>query len=375
MKDYFLADDLSGALDAAGAFHHAGRRVRITLQDDAWEATEDAVVGVTTETRNATAAAAAARVARALARGQAQGARLLYKKIDSTLRGAVAAELAAVREALPGARVLFCPANPAVGRTVQGGRLLVHGRPVHETEFAHDPVCPVRESDLRRLLGSAGAGDVTFPDAANDADLAEAVRQQVAQGGAWVAVGSGALARPVASLGASRRTAPETTGAKPPPDGPILFCCGSAHPANREQAGTLSQARRVPVHTIALGDPDPAVAATIASLRETGGASVLVETNRHASDRVLQLLANTVPEILARSGAARLFVTGGETAYAICRALGVSTLDYEAELEPGMSLSRAQLPGSSLLLVNKPGGFGSALTWVRAWDALQGKSG
>ena len=30
MSDYFLADDLSGALDAAAAFHHAGRRVMVT---------------------------------------------------------------------------------------------------------------------------------------------------------------------------------------------------------------------------------------------------------------------------------------------------------------------------------------------------------
>ena len=31
MNDYFIADDLSGALDAAAAFHRTGRVVRVPL--------------------------------------------------------------------------------------------------------------------------------------------------------------------------------------------------------------------------------------------------------------------------------------------------------------------------------------------------------
>ena len=94
MSDYFLADDLSGVLDAAAAFHHAGRRVQVVLSAKDWNAGEEILVGVTTETRNAPAAVAAAAVATALAHGQAQGARLVYKKIDSTLRGHVVATVA-----------------------------------------------------------------------------------------------------------------------------------------------------------------------------------------------------------------------------------------------------------------------------------------
>src|SRR5262245_34515428 len=119
--DFFVADDLSGALDAAGAFHRAGRRVKIVLSLEAWrgEADPEEVVAVTTETRNARPAEAAAAVARAIEHGRARGGRLVYKKIDSTLRGPVAAELGALAAAMPEARILFAPANPAVGRTVR----------------------------------------------------------------------------------------------------------------------------------------------------------------------------------------------------------------------------------------------------------------
>src|SRR5687767_4238023 len=102
MSDYFLADDLSGALDAAAAFHHAGRRVTIALNLHEWPmGSSDEVVGITTETRNASATTAADALRAAIAEGKARGAQLLYKKIDSTLRGQVAAELAALVAALP----------------------------------------------------------------------------------------------------------------------------------------------------------------------------------------------------------------------------------------------------------------------------------
>ena len=54
MRDYLLADDLSGALDAAAAFHRAGRRVRVVWSHEAWDAAApDTFIAYTTETRNA----------------------------------------------------------------------------------------------------------------------------------------------------------------------------------------------------------------------------------------------------------------------------------------------------------------------------------
>src|SRR4051812_11931431 len=122
MGDYFIADDLSGALDAATAFHAAGRTVTVILALEAWDSVPaNALVGLTTETRNASPEGAAKAVGEVLEAARRRGARLLYKKIDSTLRGPVAAELGALAAAMPEARILFSPANPAAGRTVRGG--------------------------------------------------------------------------------------------------------------------------------------------------------------------------------------------------------------------------------------------------------------
>lgn len=371
MKEYFIADDLSGAIDAAAAFHHAGRPVKIVLDHTNWNAADHDVIGVTTETRNAAPNQAAAVVARTIARGQAQGARLVYKKIDSTLRGAVAAEIAALARELPAARILFTPANPAVGRTVRESVLLVHGVPVSETEFARDPVCPVRESNLRRLLAGAGGDRVVIIDAATEADLARAVAHHLKPAEAWVAVGSGALARPVAALAARRGNQLPASDFIPPPASPILMLGGSAHPGNRAQAAALTRDRGVPVHVLSVAEPEAAIAATIASLRASGGASLLVEETRHASARVLQVLTAAATEIIAATATRRIFATGGETAFALCGALQISTLAFAAELEPGLSLSCTAAPGEPRLLAIKPGGFGTAETWIRAWDRLR----
>ena len=155
MSDFLIADDLSGALDAAAAFHDAGRRVTIVLSPKTWPRAVEGKRNRCADNRD-TQRISGRRRCRSHAGdrvGCASGGRLLYKKIDSTLRGPVAAELAALTSALPGSRVLFLPANPAVGRTVRDGSLLVHGVPVAATEFGRDPVSPVTKSSIRDFSG------------------------------------------------------------------------------------------------------------------------------------------------------------------------------------------------------------------------------
>ena len=211
----------------------------------------------------------------------------MFKKIDSTLRGPVAAELAAVRRQLPGHRILFCPANPAAGRTVEHGQLLVRGVPVLATEFARDPAAPVREGDLRRIAG-AEAG-LLFPDARDDGDLERAVAAVAVPPGPWLAVGSGALAGPVA-----RRLGSPAGMMRPerhPAPGAVLFLGGSAHPLNRTQAERLAAARSLAVLRADPTNPGSALAAGAAQLRTTCGAVVLAPDARGQPERIREALA------------------------------------------------------------------------------------
>ena len=167
----------------------------------------DAVVA-DTDSRGLAAADAAARVR--VAAGALAGAPILMKKLDSTLRGPLAAELEAALASGGRRAAVVAPAFPATGRTTVGGVQLVDGEPVHRTRFAHDPVTPVLEGDLVRLLGArhvaAGAspaaalaaGGFVVCDAETDADL-EALVRAVPDPSSVLWAGSAGLA---AALGA-----------------------------------------------------------------------------------------------------------------------------------------------------------------------------
>lgn len=379
---YFLADDLSGALDAAAAFHHAGRPVTILLSPDEWPAVPaDHVIGITTETRNVSPDRAAAIVTSVIQQAKQRGTRLLYKKIDSTLRGPVAAELAALAAAMPEAQLLFTPANPRVGRTVRDGVLLVHGVPVANTEFGRDPVCPVRESSIRALLGHAADSRVKIVDVESEADLVAAVAQMESAGASWVAIGSGALARPVAmtlrragTTVTSRNAAAaidQKAGAIPDRTSPILFVCGSAHRANREQAAVLARECGVPLHDVSVANPLAAVPAAVASIRSRSSAALLMEELRSESAVALRAIVTAAHAVISETGTTRLFVTGGETAFALCGALGVRTLTFVDEVEAGLSVSVGGTTMRRYVWAVKPGGFGDSRTWVRGFAALR----
>lgn len=156
-----VADDLTGSGDTAVQFVRAGWATQLSvggaeqaLADPAVRQAE--VLAVTTHSRPLAAADAAAVVRGEVERLRAAGVQRLYKKVDSTLRGAFKAEIDAARLAWgEDAIAVVCPAFPVTGRTVRQGVLYVGDRPVTETSAATDPVTPVTESHIPTLLGCA----------------------------------------------------------------------------------------------------------------------------------------------------------------------------------------------------------------------------
>src|SRR5258705_2340917 len=131
-----VADDLTGACDTGSLFAGDGP-VPLAV----WPGTPpDARVRVIdTESRTAGRNDAVARVKGATA---ATRAARYFKKIDSTLRGHVGAEIDALMPAAGLGTAVVCPAFPAQGRTVIERTLLVDGVPVGETFIGRDPAFP-----------------------------------------------------------------------------------------------------------------------------------------------------------------------------------------------------------------------------------------
>jgi len=158
-----VADDLTGGNDAGIQFAERGVETWIVL--DAGRAGLEAVLArpklpamlaLNANTRNLPAVDAAARMTKIVSH-LAKDVRtahpeMVYKKIDSTLRGNLGAEIDALMDGYDFATAFLSPAFIECGRTVVDGHLLVDGVPVHQTAFANDPITPVRQSSIAEVV-------------------------------------------------------------------------------------------------------------------------------------------------------------------------------------------------------------------------------
>ena len=216
-----VADDLTGAADSAVQFADAGWPVQLLRNLPILERAEDSrsggdsersgVLAVATGVRAADRADAAAATARTVQRLRGAVDRL-FLKIDSTARGSidgqVAGALAAWQLDHPEAVAVICPAFPDLGRTVRDGQVLVDGRPAHQSAAAVDPVSPLAQSRLDRVVDGAvlvdvtdlesGSGDRMLCDAETNQDLDALAVALLMMGSRAIAVGSAGLAAAVA---------------------------------------------------------------------------------------------------------------------------------------------------------------------------------
>jgi uncharacterized protein YgbK (DUF1537 family) len=440
MSLLIIADDLSGAADCAVGFASAGHRTVVMLDstrqldvsgENAVSAAID-VIATDTDTRRSSPEAAARETVEAWRTLHTPGRRL-YKKIDSTLRGNWAAEVAALQP-LAGLAIV-APAFPATGRTTRGGRVFVNGSPLETTDTWQLENAGQR-ADMAAMLAATGLSSAILPlETVRDAGstLVRAISEQAARGvqalivdavtgedlaalahatssmnDALFWVGSGGLAREMARLpdlfsgtpiGSPGRSSAASFSGTPrqrevplapsiPQGGPILILVGTLSAVSDAQCAMLRDdggiAELVVMPAILRAGSGhaqwPALQASI-------GAHLSAQTDlllRIGRDDTFdpaegaQLSAALGHLIAPHFGKiAGLIATGGETARAALRATGIDSLELVAEVEPGIAIGR---PLDSRLrdgrahrpcIVTKAGAFGTGHSLHEAWRHLR----
>ncbi len=379
-----IADDLTGANDSAVQFAERGFSAATLLftRDGLGEGLLPRVdvLSITTESRNETALLAARRVVNAVPQLLLKfSPDVVFKKIDSTLRGNIDAEVEAVARLLPrGAetevQVVVAPAYPENGRTVQSGYLYVGGKLLSDTYAARDVLAPVQSPCVPDYFESLRAQEgfkVRFADAATQSDLESLVDSLIRlepQRVLWV--GSAGLAKALADRLATSRG----LGDPPRPrrlttsQGRTLVLFGSMNPVAIAQVDSLAgmddcrvllpgtpsefgdaiesalhaSEKRVVISSQRLQTPDCQTAAAIAGLAKS-------------------LLADAAQRAVDKGVFANLVISGGDVAFTVLRRLGASAIGIEREVLPGVALGWIiGGPGSGLGIVTKAGGFGDA---------------
>ena len=150
-----VADDLTGANDTALQFHIRGANTQILLNPEILPENRlsTQVWAMPTETRNLPPSEAYERVKSTVELLKDKlGIEFFYKKIDSTLRGNIAAETLAMLEVLDWDAAVLLPAFPQEGRITVGGYHMLKGVLIERTEHARDPQSPIYESHIPTLL-------------------------------------------------------------------------------------------------------------------------------------------------------------------------------------------------------------------------------
>ncbi|MBV9252418.1 MAG: hypothetical protein JO227_24630, partial [Acetobacteraceae bacterium] len=254
------------------------------------------------------------------------GADIAFKKIDSLLRGHVAAELAECMSHFD--HCILAPAFPFQGRITRNRRQLVKsGDDWRDTGVD-------LEADLRRFGVAA-----RIHDAVTDEDLDQIVSRGRALTGKVLWCGSAGLASALA------RHLPVP---RPSLYQPILALIGSDHPVSAGQLNRLGSVH-LPIQAgnIAVPEGNAAVSVEIPAGIPRGQAG--------------RIIANTFSALLTEttSRPGTLVVSGGETLRLLCEELGATGLLVNGQIEPGVptSLLRGG-PWDGQRIVSKSGAFG-----------------
>ena len=413
-----IGDDLSGTADCAVTGARLGLCSVVTLDAHVHSAavmpeasiTPDVidVLAVDADSRRLDATSAAHRNADVW-REFGNAETKLYKKIDSTLRGNFAAEVAALVP-LAGMAIV-APAFPAAGRTTRDARQWLNGVAVEDTEVWRNEGIG-GEANLSAMLEQYGvrtaaltltevrAGNAVLTDrldtlrhagiqavvcdSETDDDLQRVARASAQLRGVfWV--GSAGLARDLMSALNPADATPLAARTHHTPSQPVLTVVGSMSSVSHAQverlkteAGSTLVSFEVDTRTL-LAEP-----LTQAHASLTGKVSEALQQGCHVAVSLSQADRSSVADGLlfcqrlaallapALPFAGGVIATGGETARALLSAAGISQLRIVEEIESGVPLLHADHNGRRLFVVTKAGGFGHPDTLHLAWRKLAG---
>lgn len=148
-----VADDTTGANDIGIMFSKSGYKVKVLTFEENMKIVEDAdVIIIDTDSRLDRPELAYEKVAKTTKILKELNCTMFYNKTCSVFRGNIGVEFDAMLDYLNEDFAIISLAFPQNGRKTINGIHTVYGKRLEESEFANDPVHPMRESNLESIL-------------------------------------------------------------------------------------------------------------------------------------------------------------------------------------------------------------------------------
>jgi uncharacterized protein YgbK (DUF1537 family) len=373
-----IADDFTGAAELGGVALRNG--FRAVIDTEVGEVYPDVdVVVLATDTRSMSGEAAGKATRELVTKVVKLQPSLIYKKIDSVLRGNILEELTVHMSVLGLDKALLVPANPSLQRIIKSGTYYYQGLPLAESDFAASNPSSVGSSSVLDMLGDSLELSVSV--VAKEEDFLEkgvfvANTEYETDLTYWasktddrtvVAGASGffnAILQQVnlnSHLLSDQRVV--SLGSR------VLYICGSAFPASREAVELAFESGREVAYmpkNILSENRNQLVEewkdAIIKGLDVSG--SVIVAINEVENNDGYNLsveLGNLISEVtglvLRRTIVNELVIEGGATASAVLRAFEHSQLYPVQELATGVIRMKVATGDRELHVTMKPGSY------------------
>ena len=375
-----IADDLTGACDTGVQFVRRGLscRVELNLAKHRAPAMTD-VLAFNTNSRNDDVVQSRRKIEELAIGCSELKARVIFKKVDSTLRGNVKEEIATALQTLQCEAAIIAPAFPAMCRFVRRGIL-------HWVDSSGD--CQI---DIRCLLAERGislekiatvrmAGQdfatlssaldthiengkrflIVDSESQRDLQCAAAAGIKLARNILWV--GSAGLGMAVADHIAKSQTRKSTFATT---DAPVMFLIGSSHLATLRQKKALLTGTNAVEVAPTPGAIDDARQALCAKRHLV----VTIEHGNVSKSSLRQFFAG-----LDGIKVSVMFLTGGDTGTLVCNAVGAHAIDLCDEIAPGFPwgmFSGGMFHG--LPVASKSGSFGDPDALLRCAEFFRNR--
>ncbi len=403
-----IADDLTGATEIALALADVGLGNLAWLWKDAGSPPDGHACSVNLDTRDRPADEACRRLAEFLCRCRDLPFRTIFKKVDSTARRHIAAEIDVCLKSSEFDAAVVALAAPDDRRNTLNGIHRVGDVPVDQTPFARDLALPtahlptlltagtkrtcfhVPMATIRKGADAISAAiayppEVEKPIIAMDCETRDDLHSIALAIGRTpkriLPIGSAAMFQALIGVGAK---APpphwidfgKTPAADARSTPPILVVCGSLHPVTRRQVkrllaessvvaveqGAACEGANVGILVNAIGQGKVAVLSTPESR----------DDQEDAESRIASLVASHVQAALVGQRPGGLLIVGGNTASAVLRRIGAEGLRILDRLSPVVPvLEIVGGPFGGLPIITKGGGVGAEDILVDAVVALR----
>lgn len=417
-----VADDTTGANDIGVMFSKSHSTVKVVTFDENLELEKDAnVVIVDTDSRLDSLDLSYQKVFQATKKLEQLGCTKFFNKTCSVFRGNIGSEFDAMLDALNEEFAVIILAFPKNGRKTINGIHTVHGKLLEDSEFANDPVHPMKQSNLVSILQEQTKRKVTSIDLSSVRQGVEVLRRKIEearQSYNYCIIDSetqedlgivASACKDIKVLAGSSAIAEELPKyiKLVPMNNPknklnikdshgVLIVSGSLTPQTRRQteylintgiASVIVDSRFVFSKDEKENEVLRAYQEAIAYLEQ--GKDVLVMANNDPevvqqtkemgiqksldeltiSKSVSATLAEITEKIVNNTGLQRLVVAGGDTSGTVTRQLGITGNYVLEEIETGVPSGLAI--GRNLLIVLKSGSFGSPEFLMRAIEHLK----